>query len=285
MNELNTIMKNEDVEKRFDKLLNGNGAAYLSSVLSVVNDNKLLQNADPKTVLTAAATAASLQLPINSSLGHAWIVPYKGQAQFQLGARGFVQLAMRTGQYVRLNTVVIHKSQFKSFDSLSEELDVDMTVEPDGGVVGYAAYFKLKNGFTKTVYWTMAKMMAHGKRFSKSFANGPWKTDFDAMAQKTILKDTLRKWGPVSIELTKAIESDQSVQVEEGQYIYVDGESISQDEKNKTEEINRIIAYIQKANHMGDLSDITDDMLKDETIRIVYDQVVSEIENLEQQQS
>jgi recombination protein RecT len=151
-----------------------------------------------------------LDLPIDKNLGFAWIVPYGSRAQFQLGYKGFVQLALRTGQYKNINVIEVKEGQLKAFNPLTEELELDFNEKESEKVIGYAAYFKLSNGFEKTVYWSIEKVKAHAKRFSKTFNNGPWKTDFDEMAKKTVLKNTLRRWGILSIEMQTAFKTDQA---------------------------------------------------------------------------
>jgi recombination protein RecT len=232
---LQTMIKGDSIQKRFNELLGKKSQGFISSLLNIVNNNKLLKTADPKTVLTAAVTAASLDLPINPNLGFAWIVPYKKQAQFQMGWKGFVQLAQRTGQYKRINVVEVYENQFKSFDALSEELDCDFTIEGEGAVKGYAAMFELVNGFKKLEFWSKDKVIKHAKKYSQTYGkqyNGrlvhsPWndETQFDAMAKKTVLKNTLSKWGIMSIEMQTAQMVDQSIQVEEDQFSYPDNES------------------------------------------------------------
>lgn len=204
----------ESVKNKFQELLGNKAPGFISSVLQTATQNKLLAKADPVSIYTAAMMGATLDLPINQNLGFAWIVPYKGQAQFQMGWRGFVQLAQRTGQYKSINVVEVHENQFESFNALTEEFKADFTIEGDGNIVGYCAYFQLLNGFEKTVYWTRKQAEDHGKRYSKAFNSGPWKTDFDAMAKKTVLKNMLSKWGILSIEMQKAVQVDQGVIVE-----------------------------------------------------------------------
>ena len=239
----------QSVEHRFNKLLGEKAPGFISGVLQIVNNSNLLQKADPKTILNAAATAATLDLPINQSLGRAWIVPYKGAAQFQIGYKGFVELAQRTGQYSAITAIAVYENQFQSFNTLTEELNGDFSKQGEGKVVGYAGYFRLLNGFSKTVYWPMEQVQAHGKRFSKSFGNGPWKTDFDAMAKKTVLKHTLSNWGPLSIEMQTAIVADQGVQRTEGQYSYEDNPEniIDLDDVKQNKERQRLREYIQTA--------------------------------------
>jgi len=201
----------ESVKAKFEELLGKRATGFITSVMQVTNGNNYLAKADPISIYNAAAMAATLDLPINNNLGFAWIVPYGNQAQFQIGWKGLVQLAQRTGQYKAINVIDVYENQFTSFNSLTEELKADFSIEGEGKIIGYVAYFRLVNGFEKTCYWSAEKVEKHGKRFSKSFSSGPWKTDFDAMAKKTVLKSTLSKWGILSIEMQNAFIADQAV--------------------------------------------------------------------------
>lgn len=195
------------VKNKFSEVVSGKSDQFIASLLSVVNNNKLLNKADNNSILTAAMKAATLNLPIEPSLGSAYIVPFKGQAQFQLGYKGLIELAQRSGQYKSINAGVVYKAQFKSYDPLFETLELDFS-QPQDEVVGYFACFELLNGFRKITYWTREEVYNHGKRFSKSFGNGPWKTDFDAMAKKTLLKSIIGTYGPKSVDMQQAIVAD-----------------------------------------------------------------------------
>ena len=216
----------EDVKGKFQELLGQKSVGFLTSVLQITNQNSLLSKATPVSIYNSAAMAATLDLPINQNLGFAYIVPYnekykdaQGQwqqrcvAQFQIGWKGLVQLAQRSGQYKSINVVEVYENQFKKYNALTEDLDADFEIDGNGQVVGYVAYFRLLNGFEKTVYWSKSKVEQHGKKFSKTYenSNGVWKSNFDAMAKKTVLKSAISKWGILSIEMTKAIVSDQAV--------------------------------------------------------------------------
>ena len=203
----------DDVKKKFQELLGQKSVGFITSVMQVVNNNNLLQKASPASIYNAAAMAATLDLPINQNLGFAWIVPYGNQAQFQIGWKGMIQLANRTGQYKAINVTEVYENQFTSFNRLTEELNADFSIVGSGAVVGYVAYFKLLNGFEKTVFWTTEEVKQHGKKFSKTFnqANGVWNTNFDAMAKKTVLKNTLAKWGILSIEMQTAVIADSTI--------------------------------------------------------------------------
>jgi len=211
------LFSQKNVQKKFQEILGSKSQGFITSVLQITSGNSYLANADPMSIYNAAATAATLDLPINNNLGFAWIVPYKGKAQFQIGWKGFVQLAQRTGQYLKINVVEVYANQFKSWNSLTEDLDADFSLDGAGDVVGYCAYFKLLNGFDKTSYWSKSKVDSHAKKYSQAYASekgvSPWKDkdQYHEMAKKTVLKNTLNKWGILSIEMQKAVLTDQSV--------------------------------------------------------------------------
>lgn len=249
---LSSVLKSDKVQQRFQELLGEKTQGFLASVLQVCNNSKLLAKASSASVLNAAATAAVLDLPINNNLGEAWIVPYKGEAQFQIGWRGFVQLALRTGKYKAINSIVVYENQFTSYNYLTEELVADFSIEGEGKVVGYASYFRLHDGFEKTVFWTTDKVKSHAKKYSQTYGKknksgylltSPWNDEdqFDSMAKKTVLKSALKDWGPKSIEMEKAIKFDQSVQKEEGVPEYVDNivdvEAINEDKHNVLQDL------------------------------------------------
>ena len=236
-NPTRAFFESTDIKARFNELMGKRAPQFIASVLQSVANNKLLANADPKSVYMAAVTAATLNLPINQNLGFAYIVPYKGEAQFQIGWKGLVQLAQRTGQYQRINVIAVYENQFKAYNALTEELQADFTVDGKGRIVGYAAYFKLNNGFEKLSFWSREKVEQHGRRYSKSFSNGVWNTDFDAMALKTVLKNTLAKWGILSIEMEEVIIKDQSVEDFNGNLRYIDNEADTIDKEAERERL------------------------------------------------
>ena len=200
------------VKQKFSEVVNGNGQQFVASLLSVVTNNNLLAKATNESIMTSAMKAAVLNLPIEPSLGYAYIVPYKNQAQFQIGYKGLIQLAQRSGQVTRLNAGEVYESQYKGFNPLTEDLEVDMYAAPKENekVVGYFAFMRLANGFEKTVFWTKERVQAHGKKYSQSFSSkySPWQSDFDAMARKTVLKHMLLTYAPLSTELQEAIVAD-----------------------------------------------------------------------------
>ena len=200
------------VLEKLKSVVNGRETQFVTSLLSIVNNNSNLAKASNTSVLNAAMKAATLDLPIDPNLGFAYIVPYGSEAQFQLGYKGLIQLAQRSGQIVKLNAGEIYASQFKGYNPLTEDLEVDMQALPKANeaVAGYFAYMRLSNGFEKTLFWTKDRVLAHGKKYSRSFSgkSSPWQTDFDAMARKTVLKQLLSTYAPLSIEMQQAIIDD-----------------------------------------------------------------------------
>lgn len=207
---LKSILDNPAVKSRFADVLKDKSAGFISSILSLAASNTNFSKCDPSSIVGAAAIAATLDLSINPSLGQAWIIPYGNKAQFQIGYKGLVQLALRSRQYERMNVIEVKAGQLVKFNQLTEECEFDFTKD-DGEVVGYAAFFRLTNGFEKVMYWNVARVLAHAKKHSKTYGSGPWQTDFPGMAMKTLLKMILNKWGILSIEMQKAVEVDQAV--------------------------------------------------------------------------
>ncbi|WP_297429596.1 recombinase RecT [Clostridium sp.] len=207
------ILANEGMKKKFTEILGKKAPGFMASILSLYNSDTNFSKVDGYSVVNSALIAATLDLPINKEFGFAWIIPYGKQAQFQVGYKGYVQLALRTGQYKNLNVIEIYDGQLKAFNPLTEEIELELSNSFEIGerkLLGYAFYMKLLNGFEKTIYWPVEKVRAHAQKFSKTYNNGPWKTDFDAMAKKTVLKNGLTKWGILSVEMQKAIEVDQA---------------------------------------------------------------------------
>lgn len=206
---LGVMLNSKGVQERFEKMLGKKSAGFFSSLLSLVNNNKLLSNADPRTVLAAAATAASLNLPINPSLGKAWIVPYKGAAQFQLGYKGVIELAQRSGRMKFITMASVYEGEIENWNRFTESYTPGE--RKSDVVVGYFASFELLNGFRKATYWTKDEVIKHAQRFSKTYGAGPWQTDFDAMACKTVLISIMKTYAPMSIEMQEAMEADGKV--------------------------------------------------------------------------
>ena len=209
------MLNNNTVKQRFEYILGKKSAGFISSLLSLTNANPKLQECNPQTVLSAAMTAATLDLPINPNLGFAYIVPYRNkgvmQAQYQMGYKGYIQLAMRTGQYKTVNVCPVYEGQIQEIDCFTGE--ISRGEKASDTIVGYMAYFKLINGFEKYLYMTVAELEAHGRKYSKAYGN-LWASNFSAMASKTVLKLLISKYGIMSIEMMgmeKALAADQAV--------------------------------------------------------------------------
>lgn len=203
------LLDSPTLKKRFEEILRDRAPQYMSSIINLVNSETNLQKCEPMSVIGSCMVAATLNLPVDKNLGYAWVIPYGTKAQFQLGYKGYIQLALRTGQYRFINVIEVCKGELKKFNRLTEELDIDFEAKESDEVVGYAAYFELLNGFRKTVYWTKTQVEAHRTKFSKS--DFGWKKDWNAMAMKTVLKNMLAKWGILSVEMQKAFSDDDNM--------------------------------------------------------------------------
>jgi recombination protein RecT len=223
------FFQREDVKSKFTELLGTRTNQFMTSLLSIVNNNSYLKNASPESIYTSAMMAASLDLPINQNLGFAYIIPYGSQAQFQVGYKGLIQLALRSGQFKTISVTPVYEGQLLEQNPLTG-FKFDFGNKVSDNCIGYAAYFSLINGFEKTMYMSKEEVTAHGKKYSKTFSNGTWAKDFDAMAQKTVLKLLISKYAPLSIEMQRAVTADQSIirDVENMEVEYVDnGQDIS----------------------------------------------------------
>ncbi|MBR2680689.1 MAG: recombinase RecT, partial [Exiguobacterium sp.] len=224
-------VKQDAVSQRLNDLLGKRAPQFVTSLVSAANNDKNLAACEPQSVVTAALTAASLDLPVNSNLGFAYLIPYtmdrgkkteRTECQFQMGYKGFIQLAQRSGFYKTINASEVREGEIVKQDRLSGEIEfnwIDDDAEREKKkVIGYVAYFRLLNGFEKTFYWTKEKCEAHAKKYSKNYAkygSGLWKDAFDDMAKKTVLKLLISKFGPLNTQLQKALDEDQTV---DGEY-------------------------------------------------------------------
>ena len=179
--------------------------AFLSSMIDLYSGDDYLQKCDPDKVAMEAVKAASLHLPIIKALGYAYVVPYKNIPTLTIGYKGLIQLAQRTGQYKIINADVVYEGELKGFDKLSGIPDISGQRISDK-VVGYFAYFRLVNGHEHVFYMSREDMVKYAQRYSPSYnsSSSPWKTEFDKMAMKTVLRQLLSKWGPTSIEMQEA---------------------------------------------------------------------------------
>lgn len=250
-------------KNKFNEMLGKKAAGFMSSIIAVANNNKLLAKAEPSTVIGAAAQAAMLDLPINQSLGFAYIVPYKGAAQFQLGYKGYIQLAQRSGQYVDIGAKTVFEGELEYENRL---LDKFKFGERTGDkVIGYLAYFRLTNGFEKMLFMELNEMIAHAKKYSKSYSGGTEKwglAEFDVMAEKTVLKRLLSKYGPLSIEsiqMSQALSNDGGVisMNKDGDFdVNFDGETIDAE-------------YEETEEHSGDTYNVAGEIIDANTGEVV----------------
>ena len=210
-----------DVRQKFEEMLGKRAPSFITSVLQIVASNDLLSKAEPSSIYHAAAVAATLDLPLNNNLGFAFIVPYNSRqkdgsfktvAQFQMGYKGFIQLVQRTGQCESIYASEIYEGQLLDENPL-DGYEFDFKNKISDRVIGYACRLRLLNGFKATLYMSREKLEAHGKRFSQTFKKGfgLWNDDFDSMAKKTVTKLLLSRYAPMSIELQRAVVTDQAI--------------------------------------------------------------------------
>lgn len=210
------------IEKANDVLGSGT-QQFMSSVLTLANSSPELQKCDPIKLYNVCLMSAAIKLPFNQNLGQAYVIAYKGEPQLQIGWKGFVQLAQRSGQFKTINCTDVRRGEIKKNDRLTGEIEFswieDEAERQKAPVVGYVAFFELLNGFRKMLYMTTAEIEAHAKRYSQTYRRGygVWKDNFNAMAQKTVIKLILNKYAPLSVDMQKAIELDQSN--EDGEYV------------------------------------------------------------------
>lgn len=213
---LKNILNADSVQAQFKNALAENSSSFVASLIDLYSGDNYLQGCDPKLVVMQALKAAVLKLPIIKSLGQAYIIPYKSNGvlvpNFQIGYKGYIQLAIRTGQYRILNADVVYKGEYRSKNKLTGEFDLNGDPNSEE-VIGYFAYFELNQGFSKTLFMTKDKMLAHAKKYSKSFtqASSPWKTEFDKMGVKTVLTNLLTHWGFLSTEMQQALANDDDL--------------------------------------------------------------------------
>lgn len=199
---------------------------FIADISTCVANNYALQNCDVGSVLSAGLVAQTLKLPLTQSLGFAYVIPYGNKAQFQIGWKGLVQLAQRSGQFERVGVRAVHEGEWVGMDEFGEDIFEFSHDFDSKKVIGYYAYFKLNNGFKKTLYWSLEQCLAHGKKYSKSFGSkgetNVWRDLQEQMCEKTVLKQLLSKYAPLSVELQKAVVFDQASVKEDGTPEYVD---------------------------------------------------------------
>ena len=205
------ILDSEATKKLLQDSLKENAGAFSASIIDLYNSDKYLQTCDPKKVFAECLKAVSLKLPINKQLGFAYVIAYNNVPQFQLGYKGYLQLCMRTGAYKYINADAVYEGESVSEDRLSGMIEISGERISDKPI-GYFAYLETKDGFKKAVYWTREKVEAHAAKFSKSYksTNSVWKSDFDAMAKKTVLRNLLSHYAVMSVEMNTALTAENT---------------------------------------------------------------------------
>lgn len=265
---IGSYLTGDAVKQRINQVIGGkDGQRFISAVVSAVQTNPALQECTNQSILSAALLGESLKLSPSPQLGQYYMVPFNDKergkvAQFQLGYKGYIQLAIRSGQYKKLNVLAIKAGELVKFDPLNEEIEVKLIEDEEqreaAETIGYYAMFEYTNGFRKAIYWSKKKMLAHADKYSQAFsANGGtvktrygektkvsysdyvagnfdpkdawmyssfWYKDFDGMAYKTMLRQLISKWGIMSIDMQSAIDADMAVINEDGTKDYVDND-------------------------------------------------------------
>lgn len=249
-----TFMSSDAVKQKVNEMIGGkDGQSFITSIISAVSTNPNLARCEHSTILSAAMQGAALKLSPSNQLGHYYLVPYDDNkkhrvvAQFQMGYKGYIQLAMRSGQYRDLDVMDIREGEYKGKDKYTGKPVIEFIEDDDAReelpIVGYFAYFELLNGFRKSLYWSKAKMEKHAMQYSKGYASDVkkgnqytfWSKDFDGMAFKTMLRQLLSKWAVMSIEMQTAMASDMAV-INDNSYEYVDNQSEEETPEQTPEE-------------------------------------------------
>ncbi len=229
-------MSNQAVRNQINMVVGKHAEGFITSIVSAVQTNPALQECTKQSILSAALLGEGLKLSPSPQLGHYYLVPFRNnrqgttEAQFQLGYKGYLQLAIRSGQYKKINVLAIKEGELVKYDPLEETIEVnlidDEVVREQAQTIGYYAMFEYTNGFRKAMYWSRQKMETHAQKYSKGYAAHKgytfWEKDFDAMALKTMIRQLISKWGIMSIEMQTAIEADQAVIREDGTKDYID---------------------------------------------------------------
>lgn len=254
-----TFMASDAVKNKINEMIGGkDGQRFITSIISAVSANPSLAECDHSTILSAAMQGEALKLSPSQQLGHYYLVPYRDNnlkrtvAQYQIGYKGYIQLAMRSGQYRDLDVIEIREGEYKGKDKFTGKPVIEFIEDDDERenmpVIGYFAYFELLNGFRKSLYWSKAKMEKHALQYSKGYASDRrnnkaytfWSKDFNGMAFKTMLRQLLSKWAVMSIDMQTAMTTDMTVIDAEGSYRYVDNEEENNQDENLDEKYSAI---------------------------------------------
>lgn len=262
----NRAITNPSTQKYLQDVLGERKGSFVNNLTALVANNTNLQECEPYTVMFAAMKATALNLPLDNSLGMAYVLPYKDNkrgvtvAQFQLGYKAYKQLALRTGLFKIINATDVREGEISSRNRLTGEIDFNFNENEkerlELPIVGYVSYFRLNNGFESTFYMSREEVEKHALRYSQTYKsankyvkeNSKWSTDFDAMALKTVTKLNLSKNAPLSVELSDAIKADQSVMIKsENDYEYIDNETTNVIDVEKAQEVANKFADFETA--------------------------------------
>lgn len=285
----NRYLTNDKTSDYLSHVLGSKKEAFITNCVSLVSNNASLQDCAPNTVMYSAIKATSLGLPLDNNLGFAYVLPYRNnktntqEAQFQLGYKGFIQLAMRSGQFKTINATDVREGEIQNIDRLTGEIEFNWIQDSErekSKVVGYVAYMKLNNGFEKSLYMSVEDLKKHGQKYSKSYNKSfsNWKQMFEAMAIKTVIKLLLSKYAPLSIQMQEAVKYDQAIIKGEDKIEYTDNpETIDIEAESVEEENSRIEGFIQRANSMEKLEEVKNSLDKEQLG--LFDAQITEAEN------
>lgn len=262
----NRTITSTSTQKYLQDVLGERKGSFVNNLTALVANNENLQECQPLTLIFAAMKSTALDLPLDNSLGFAYVIPYKDNrkgttvAQFQLGYKGVKQLALRTGQFTIINATDVREGEIIKRNRLTGEIDFNFVEEDKARlnlpIIGYVSFFRLVNGFESTLFMSKEEMDAHALRYSQTYRSktdyvkksSKWTTDFDAMALKTVTKLNLSKNAPLSVELADAIKADQSVmRKSENDYEYIDNETKVLVDTEKAKEVAEKFADFQQA--------------------------------------
>lgn len=220
IDKLKVVLNDDSIQQQFRNAMKDNAGPFIASIIDLYSSDVLLQECEPGMVIRECLKAATLNLPINKSLGQAYVIPYKVKGKmtpnFQIGYKGYIQLAQRTGQYRFINAGVVPEGMNVKTDFLTGQTVIEGIAKSDKAY-GYFAYFELLNGFSKSKFMTVEEIVAHAKKYSKSYGSdfSPWKNQFDAMAIKTVILQLIPKYGPMSTEFIRAMDDEMEAEFRE----------------------------------------------------------------------
>lgn len=282
------FLMGDAIKRKINEVVGGaNGQRFITAILSAVSTNPALQDCEHSSIISAAFLGESLKLSPSPQLGQYYLVPFKDKkrgctiAQFQLGYKGYIQLAIRSGQYKKLNVLAIKEGELINYNPLTGDLEInlieDEEIRENTPTTGYYAMFEYLNGFTKSMYWSKQKMLSHADKYSMAFKkemydklqagqipeqdmwkySSFWYKDFDGMALKTMLRQLISKWGIMSIDLQNAIEKDMAEIKEDGTYNYI--ENIPDEDVNISDESNFDDNYVPTTEEAAQTENTKDD--------------------------